>query len=554
MVESVQKIGIVAYDEVSNDKNVFQNAFATYYAKTGLYDFAVSWSSIDELMKYIRESGVATLNELSRILVLDQAFENRLDTTNIVNKFVSLEELMYNRSVTHPILTYATGQQEVYDLFKRKSSPEGHPLFPYEKTRVNRIKTGANNAIPMGQFTRILNGEMDDNALAIRNDYTGRETVARQQVENFKKHKLNGRAGEIDNVIERLKQGENNGEPEGQAGERLTNKEVKDVIKKAKEKKRQEELAKNYRPKEKEIRQEKARLHADKVTDLEKNQNKSISSQLLTLANNLRSANFALNFNNKLYNDRGIVIFGGLMGSGCSSVVANLAMFYALMEKKVLIANLSSSDHITRYFKSYHQRYNELNRKQSLITRGAKTIKEISVPVAKNIELISDFGAVQKAYTIKQRLTNYNQIMMASGYDIVIVLAGDNFEPVFLQTNQEYINDVVLVSPQADLQELGLDLITNTNKLVAKEKYLKHPLGLIINQIQYYESPEVVQRNILSLDPPLDRLRLIGEITHEDNWFLQARAGVPLVATSSLVKNYFTEIAKNIIFANKAGE
>lgn len=544
-----QKIGIVAYDDVTNTKNKYLRAFKSYYADSE-YDFVVAWSSTEELISFIRDQGIATINELSRILVFDNAFPNQLDVTDIVNTFVSLEEIMENRKAITPLLSFVTTNQEVYDMFKKELSPEGHELFVYPKTRIHRIKADKNGSFNMGSLNRVIEGYEDQNALAIRNDYEGRETLARREAENFKNNKLNGKAAQIEKIVDSFNQKDEYKKVSHQVN---NNKELIDNLKKkAAAEANNEKVEDKNKPSKKSLAEEDAKLHAkernQKSQSSVETRNNDLKDEISKATRLLREKSVGLNYDAKIYNDKGTIIIGGLPGSGVSSITANLAMLYAMIDKQVLIVNFSSNDHIINYFKDFKDMYKELGRENVLITKFARKLKELAVPVFKNINIISDYGITQKAYDIKERLQNYDKIMrMSSQYDITLILAGDNYEDVLLSTNQEYLDDIILVSTQDELPELQLDLIENLKRYNIKLRHINHSIGLIINKIQYYQSNKDLENNILKLNQPLDKMRLIGSIGYNNEWFTQIKSGYPLIARSNLVQTEFKEIAKNII-------
>lgn len=546
-----QKIGIAAYDDVSNDRNKYLLAFKSYYSQSE-YEFSVAWSSVEELISYIENQGIAAINELNRILIFDNAFPDQSNVTDIVNTFVSLEEIMENRRAITPILSFATVNQEVYDMFKKDSSPEGHDLFVYPKTRIHRVKANVNGSFNLGSINSILAGYEDQNALAIRNDYEGRETLAREQVKKFKENKLNGKAAKIDEVVNKLNNKDNNKEKENHNIDY-----TKNMIDKLKEKannqlSNSDLVNKDNEPSKNSLAKEEARLNAHKnvnqaINNSEEKNNNNIEA-INSAINVLREKSINLNYRSKIYNDKGIVIVGGSPGSGVSSVVANLSLLYAMADKNVLIANYSNNDHIIRYFKNFKSMYKELGRKQVLLTKFARKLKELSVPTFKGINIISDYGITQKSYNNKERLKNYDKVIRASSqYDIVIILAGDNLEDVLLSTSNEYINDVVIVSTQNDLDELSNDLIQNTKRFNIKIKHLNNNIGLILNKMQYYESNKEIDNDIMSLSQPFDKMRLIGTINYSNEWFTQTKSGYPIISRSNLVQREFEEIAKNII-------
>lgn len=547
-----QKIGIVAYDDVSNDKNKYLLAFKSYYSQSE-YEFSVAWSSVEELISYIENQGIATINELNRILIFDNAFPDQSDVTDIVNTFVSLEEVMENRRAITPLLSFATVNQEVYDMFKKDASPEGHDLFVYPKTRIHRVKANVNGSVNLGSINSILAGYEDQNALAIRNDYEGRETLARQQVKQFKKDKLNGKAAKIDELVDKL-----NNQDKTQEKEKHDVDYTKNMIDKLKEKANNQlnndndTTKEENQPSKESLAKEEAKLNAHRnVENAKKSNDEKNNSSIEAIdsaMNILREKSLNLNYRSKIYNDKGIIIVGGLPGSGVSSVVANLALLYAMADKSVLIANYSNNDHITRYFKNFKSMYEELGRKQVLQTKFARKLKELSVPTFKGINVISDYGITQKSYNSKERLSNYDKVIRASSqYDVVIILAGDNLEDVLLSTSNEYINDVLVVSTQNDLDELSNDLIQNTKRFNIKIRHLKNDVGLILNKMQYYESNKEIDKDIMNLSQPFDKMRLIGTISYDNEWFTQTKSGYPIISRSSLVQREFEEIAKNII-------
>lgn len=521
-LKNKQKIGLVAYDNVSSEENRYLKAFRSYYQDSEYY-FQNAWSSIEELQEHIRSQGSATLNELSRIIMFDSAFSNQNDTTRIVNQFVSLEELMDNRNVTKPILSFTTTNQQVFDLFKEDLSPEGHDLFPYKKTKVYRIKSDKDGNFNMGDLNKLLKGQLDDSALAIKNEYQGREAISRQVVEDFKKEKLNQEAAKIDELLAKKEK-----------------EEVKEEIKNEKDKK-------EYQTDHSEEK-EKAILHHTTVVDVQTQDNQKLKDQLSSSFRSLRKKSLNLNYDAKIFNDHGTILVGGIPGSGVSSVVANLSMYYAICNKKVLIVNLSNTDHITRYFKDYQDNYHELGRKKVMMTQFSKKLSEISVPVAKNIDLISDFGIVQKSYSEDEMFTNYDRILrLSSKYDITFILAEENIEKTLEKTNNQYFNDLVFVSTLNDFNDIDVQLFSNLKMFNKKINSSNVKPGIIINKIEYYQNQKDLSSKILSMNQPFDSFRLIGYFSYDNEWFTQIESGCPLVPRSRKTQNDCHEVLKNLI-------
>lgn len=587
-----ERIGIVAYDDVSNDKNKYLLAFKNFYQSSERYEFVIAWSSVQELIGLVQEQGVSTINELNRILIFDAAFEDQINVNNMVNEIVSLEEIFQQRGARLPFLSFCTTNQEVFDAFKLDVSPEGHDLFPYPKTRVHKLEVNQSGGFNMGQLNQVLAGELDASALGIRNDYEGRETFAKRNQENFEKRALNSKAAQIEQIIKHANNKDNIAQKE--TAQTKADKLAQELINRNKTNQEnsinsRQNLAKNtvqnqsnnniqsnnsnIRPNIEQNNQEnvqtrrkikpiniednihqkilsknEALLNQDKFKTKEKSND--IVTQIRQYSNQLRNKS-SLNFDTKLLNDTGVMVVGGLPGSGVSSIVANLGKLYSLINKKVLIVNLSNNDHITRYFHDYHDRYKELNRNQSLITKFRTNISEISVPVENNLELISDSGDIQKAYTIKERLSNLELILRnMRQYQIVIFLAGENFENVVLNISKEKVDDLIVVSTQDDLKEIQYDLIIDKKKYDAKLKSFDKSVGVIINKIQYKTNAYDTSKKIKLLTSPFDRMRLIGLIEYDNEWFTQSESGYLLVPRSIKQRFIFEKIIENILLKN----
>lgn len=581
-----QKLAIVAYDDNTNDKNIYLLAMRQQYSREGNYDFVMGWSSIQELIKLIKERGVSMVNELNRIIVLDKAFQNETDVVGNVNEIVSLEEVMQNRGVRSPYLSICTGNQELFDMFKRDVSPEGHDLFSYPKTRIHRLKT-VEGSFQMGQFNKIISGEEDQSALGIRNDYEGRETYARRNAEDFKKQTLNAKAQRIQEVID-MKNKSYQNEQITQTRDRAQ--EMVDMIRSSNQNKDSSTVKTGQNTPRQVIepnrpvlsnpmssdRDGSARMeHPQTGTigmdvnktvahgqatqkqnellnkdlyrdDLVKRSERTNAKDLSEFAIDLRKRS-DLNFRSKIFNDSGVIIIGGLPGSGVSSITANLGKFYQMTGKNVLIINLSSNDHITRYFKDFRNRYGQLGRKHSLMTKFRSSVNEIAVPVEDRLDLISDFGEVQKAYTIKERLTNYERIIRSiDRYDITLILAGDNFEEVLMNSNNDLISDLFIVSTQDELEEVSLDLIDKKEKYSIKLKQFGKPVGVVVNKIQYQVSQQDMKKRIEVLQPPIDKMRLISLIEYDKDWFTQTESGILSVGHSIGTQLTFEGIAERL--------
>lgn len=535
------------------DANRICELLNTQFANSS-FNFAVGWDNVDILKASLKKDGVSIINELNKILVFDSGFENNVEAVSMINKFISLEETMSLRGVRSPELLLATSHQGLYDLFKKDTSPEGHELFSYEKTKVVKINVDDNGDFNLGDIQLLITNGFK-NFLSIKNTYRGRENVAQEELKRLQDQKLNKTA----NVAERIKA------------------QIQARDNKLKEQRKKENELKD--PWEEQQKRDKATRAEMKNTFAKDNQAQTSQSSTETGLSTTREFNHGgsrqsqqyedefqriryemhatakttkqkavLNFDSKIYDDTGKVLIGGLSQSGTSSTVANLAQYYALMNKKVLIVNLSDNDHITRYFKDFIPKYNKLGRKNVLLTNFSKSLSEISVPVKPNIELISDYGLSQKRMSLEDKLTNYSRIIRFSEeYDIVLLNTGINFEEVLLRTSMNFLDDVLIITTQDDLNEVPIDLVQQPYNFAQKIQNLKHPIGIIVNKIQYSVDNDTLSKAILHLPIPLDSSRLLGAISYQNDWYQQRLAGVMSVTYNDTQRLIFHELAKKII-------
>lgn len=527
-------------------------ALNTEFSKSQ-FNFAVGWNTVDDLKYAVKNDGVSIINELSKILVFDSGFSNNIDATSMINKFISLEEIMSMRGVRSPELILATGHQGLYDLFKHELSPEKHELFSYEKTKVVKIEVDETGLFNLSYFHSLLTNSFK-NFLSIKNAYRGREEVAKEELNRLQAQKKNKTASVADRIKAQIKE--------------------RDAAMQA----RAEQAKKKADPEEEQAKKDKATQakmkgvlnHVDDKPNNSTQETGLSTTREFNHGGNQRQQQFAdefqkiryemhltaketkqkelLNFDSKIYDDTGTILIGGLSQSGTSSTIANLAQYYALMNKKVLIINLSDNDHITRYFKDFIPKYSKLGRKNVFLTNFQKKLSEISIPVKPNIELISDYGLSQKNLTLDERLTNYSRIIrFATEYDIVLIDTGINFEEVLLRTSMDFLDDVLIITTQDDLNEIPIDLVKHPYNFGEKIQHLKHPIGVIVNKIQYQVDNNTLNQAILKLPIPLDSSRLIGAISYQNDWFQQRMSGVLSVTYNETQRLIFHELAKKVI-------
>lgn len=541
------KMGIVAYDQNSKSSDIYAKAFSAQFQQDDI-EFIHSWDNIDALIAYTSRDGVTTLNELDKIIVLDEGFKNQINAAKMTEDFVSLEETFDNRGVNRPYLAYATTKQEVYDMFKNDETPSGHFLFPYMKTRVFKINKDQNGDVNAADIDKIVTGAADNTALSMRKDYKTHGDLLNERLKDIKNQNSGKDRTNIKNIRENIKQRARdtgiNPDSTPKADKNQAVKENENRIFRAHDQYENSKIEITPDVKRVMINSEEQVKQAQTTSD-ETNINNAISTAKKYYQQQKADKYLPLDFSSKLKVDNGAILFSGRQGSGVTSLIYNVYNIYKLFNKSILILNIDQYDDIINYFPKFKQHYKEKNISKTLKTNFI-SLNDIFVNIDDTNAIISDYGMIQRSYNLTERIANIERIINVAKnqYDIVLIDGGIFFNDILLKAKNS-IDNAILVTNYENiytLDNINDDQQRLNNTILDFEKN-HNSIGIIINKLDFKISDEQITDEILNLKTSLNRSRLVSTILYDKYWNLQLQSHIPYALQNQI--NF--KIMKNIV-------
>lgn len=555
-----ENFGLVAYNNDRKSSEIYLKAFNQQFSERTNIRFIKVWDSIDSLISFILKSGVPTVNELSKILVLDEGFKSQVEASNMVDKFISLEQMFKTRGVNRPYLLWATTNDRVYDIFKVHAQDRmynGQDLFIYEKTLVFNLRRNSNGSVSMNQLENVVTGRADETALSIRHNYKDRGDLLK---ENFKRTQQDVKNQEMDSINALRQQLKNDAKKNN-----ITN-EL------SREEQRQQQENKYYNAHDRDIpddpvEQLQARmqqqygasndqeledtLNDDQVQKVfEQSQRTDSYSQEGFLKAYKNMDKPAMNFAAKLDYEQATILFTGRFGSGVTSTIYNVATMYALHKRHVLIVNLDLYDDLISYFPDFIRFYKQ-KQLSKVFSSHFISVDDVVVDVSSHIGIISDYGRMQREQNVSEKVRSLQRILnfASKNYDIVLVDCGPYFNETYSAANED-INDIVICSTLENLPQLAtfstqkdslntnlLDFIVNNHKMP----------GIIVTQLAFQAHNAEIKKQIQNLDTALSNSRFISAIMYDKNWNLQALSEVPYCLQSPYTFNQIQYITQGLV-------
>lgn len=548
------KFGVVAYDSERKSSKIYLDAFNRQFQQEN-FEFINAWDSVDSLINLVNDNGVPVINDLNKILILDSGFKNPLSATDVVEDLTSLQEVFTNRGVTRPFLLFATTNNRVYDIYKTGSSPNGHDLFVYLKTRIFHLTRDSNGSINVAQIANIITGRSDDTALSIRKDYQSRGDLVQDKFEQIKQEATNKNINTLNEIRQQLKS-------EAQKdGNQLV---------KSKDEMVQEQKDKLFDSHERKVNNIFDNLK-DEIINNQQNQPQTNQQQNQKKVNNIfahisdeigqekTDIDLVKYFKNKklliqdcwqkLLIEKNVICFAGKTGSGTTSLIANFAKIYSMFNRKVLLINFAENDDITSYFSSFADYYQE-KRLNNIFEQPFLNLDEILIQVNQNISIISDLGSNQRSQNILVKTRSAKRIIEIAKreYDLILIDCGQNFNEVYANVNS-FVDNLIFVSKFDELTKL--DDLTNDkilfeqNILNFAEKTSKRP-GIVVQQILFPTTYHQIKNEIHKLKI-LDRSRLIGEVAFDKYWQLQKQSQIMFCNQNSINYRQIIMLTENLV-------
>lgn len=541
------RLAVIAYDDEKQSAEVYFEALQQLFKDDEDISFINHWGTIQDVIKFIHNNGNNVLNEIDRIILLDQAFSQSVSATDMTEEFVTLEQVMENNGITHPYLAWLTINQECYDICKTNKTPKGQTILSYERVRIIRLKSDRNGEIDTNSLIDGVDGTSDRTGLTIRKDFKSREERAMDALnEHLTSTKNKGRKTDtLNNMSDLLRQRygldpkKSDNDSKRKIGQQKNNKS-KTSNKAVKTYEDLESNANKITDNLKKRNHEKNALNAtetnvDKKTFSNINKQNALE-QIKTHINELCSKT-NLNLETKFFTKHKtfIIVVGGTKGSGVSSVVANMAECFACFNQKTLIINVSDNDDITNLFKDFDSKYHQGNRQQVLHNRvKTKDNKGRYIPVTSKIDLISDLGETQANYTKAERTNELNNFLVCDHqeHNIILIDAGENLFNVIKKIGKINLTSLIFVTDNRIQSIKNLGQLGNTKQQLKGELvtlFKQQPLGLIVNKCTNHDfidsQHRMTEKNLNhflpNLKPPFDRLCLLGKIPYYKDWNLQ---------------------------------
>lgn len=542
------RLAVVAYDDEKQSADVYFEALQQLFKDDEDISFINHWGTIQDVIKFIHNNGNNVLNEIDRIILLDQAFSQSVSATDMTEEFVTLEQVMENNGIKHPYLAWLTINQECYDICKTNKTPKGQTVLSYDRVRIIRLKSDRNGEIDTNSLIDGIDGTSDRTGLTIRKDFKSREERAMDALnEHLTSTKNKGRKTKTLNDMSALLRQRYGLDPN------TVDKSSKRTIGKGKKEKQQKSnrAIKTY---------EDLESSASKITDNLKERNKernSLDNEYIEEADNKTFSNVDkqnaveqiendikelysrtnLNLETKFFTKHKtfIIVVGGTKGSGVSSAVANMAECFACFNQKTLIINVSDNDDITKLFKDFELKYQQGNRQQVLHNRvKAKDNKGRYIPVTSKIDLISDLGETQASYNDAERVNELNTFLVCDHqeHNVILIDAGENLFNVIKKIGKINLTSLIFVTDNRIQSIKNLNQLGKTKQQLSGELttlFKQQPLGLIVNKCTNHDfidnQHRMTEKNLNhflpELKPPFDRLCLLGKIPYYRDWNLQ---------------------------------
>lgn len=528
------KYAIIAYDDEKQSKDTYFEAMQAMFMNDDEINFINHWGTVNELVGFINSDGNSAVNQIDRLIVLDNGFQEQDSATQMTEDFTTLEQTMNNSGINHPFLVWLTSNQGVFDLCKKDSKKEEPEILCYERVRVIRLITDSNGNIDNDSLINGIDGTSDKSALSIRKDFISRGERAinilkeRQDATN----NVASQTKNLNNISDKLKQLYNVDD----TTTKDKNKD-KDGFRSAYDtmKNKQDELAHQF---------QKHTVTAEKINvknnqssvDTDDAKSNLISQIEANVANLQPNTRFNLRVKYQAKHHAFAIVVSGKHGVGVSSIVANLAECYACLKQKVLIINGSNNDSLAHFYPQFVNKYQESGRHNVLKDRSNKNGNQTRyIPVTSYIDLMSDIGETQANYTLEERIGGIPTFLLNDNgeHQIVLIDAGENAYQAMKIIGFLNVSAMIFVADNEcnaldDLKYLG-----NTKQgLVGllQTTFQDKPLGLIVNKCTNQDflsnRQKMNETNIIkylpTLAPPFDRLMLLGKIPYYSAWHLQS--------------------------------
>lgn len=548
--------GIVAYDDNKKSSKIFEVIFNEQFKDLDV-EFVRSWDNVDSLIDFTQTKSVAILNELHKILILDKGFNNQIDATKIVEDFISLQEVFNNRGVTRPYLSFATSNQDVYDIFKKGLPLNGHPVFAYQNTRVFRLSKDSQGQIAISDLEKVVNGDADETALSIRTDYESRSELIAKNLERTKNEARNSQTQTLSDIRKSIFETDDISKINKDKHKNRANDDEINTVVDAHDKRPTSVLDniatkisdEDFNVEDNNQPQTHSELSAnDKLARNDKHENlfEQVSENFASKKSHLQNINLI----KKIDNEKSTTLFAGKKGSGTTSLIYNLAAAYEAYDKKVLIINIDQYDDIIQYYPGFKTQYH--NKEISNVFKtDFKVLGDIVVEASDNIHIISDIGINQHEQNIDVKTKNLERIISYGKnlYDEILIDGGQYFNEIMISSNNT-IDNIVFVTSFDDLE--NLDTISydaqKMNEIIAYFIETKHKTpGIIVTQVEYRINDKTFVNDILSLNSIIDRSRFIGYIAYDKTWKLQKKSSIPYMYHSDTAFNIINNILIKVV-------
>lgn len=558
-----ENFGLIAYDNDRKSSEVYLKAFNQQFNERTNIKFVKVWDSVDSLISYILKTGVPTVNELSKILVLDEGFKNQNAADNMVDKFISLEQMFTTRGVNRPYLLWATTNDRIYDIFKVHSQDRmynGQDLFIYEKTLVFSLRRNSNGTISMAQLENVVTGRADETALSIRHNYKDRGDMLKENFKQTQEAVNNQQMNSINALREQLKNDakKNNIQVEPSREEQKVKQEAEyfksherdlpdDPVEQLQARMQQQYGEANDQELEDTLNDKEVQQFFNN-SDTKELKDYSQESFLKAYQHMTKPA---LDYASKLDIEQATILFTGRFGSGVTSTIYNIATIYALHKRKVLIINLDLYDDLINYFPDFTRFYKQ-KQLSKVFSSHFVSVDDITVDVNNNISIISDYGRFQREQTVSEKVRSLQRILEYAkhNFDIVLVDCGPYFNETYSSVSEE-IDDIVIISTLENLPNLSTfstqqDLL-NTNLLDFIINHANKMPGIIVSKLSFQAHNAEIKKTILNLDTSLSNCRFIAAIMYDKNWNLQIKSQVPYCLQNSYNYNQLQYITQGLV-------
>lgn len=556
-----EDFGLVAYDNDRKSSDIYLKAFNQQFNERANIRFVKVWDSVDSLISYILKTGVPTVNELSKILVLDNGFKSQNAAADMVDKFISLEQMFVNRGVNRPYLLWATANNRVYDIFKVHANDnmyEGKELLVYQKTLIFNIRRNSNGSVSMAQIENIVTGRADETALSIRHNYKDRGDLLKENFAHTQKAVDNQELDSINALRDKLKQEAKKNDVAPQPAkqeikqkqeDKFFNKHDRDIPDDPVDQLQARMQAQHGQANDKELEDT---LNDSQVQQFFSEQSKiDPYSQEGFLKAYRHMHKPAMNYASKIDEEQATILFTGRFGSGVTSTIYNVATMYALHKRKVLIINLDLYDDLVQYFPDFIRFYKRKSLSK-VFSSHFVSVDDIAIDVTYNISVISDYGRMQREQNVSEKVRALQRILQYAkhNFDIILIDCGPYFNETYASSGDN-IDDIVIVSTLETLESLPnfstqqdslnnnlLDFIINHNN--------KMP-GILVSQLSFQAHNAEIRKKILNLDTSLSNCRFISAIMYDKNWNLQVNSHVPYCLQSSYNFNQIQYITQGLV-------